>query len=437
MEPVSLPFETFLEHVAAAQQRGVFPSHRNIAAPVLVPLTTMEEQHLLKLFATASKSSSATFEDVERMMAAVLNISIPTSADILNKAVGFGKQVACYTWDDVLRIARAAKGHARNPNNTNDKADTTVDGRVRSSADAWADITEQLFFLLTEDDNTPTVATTKALEFLVSLVFKQKRRALCHAEAVRLMVPESMTFEEFEKHIVVPLRAFLLREPKPNGPAALSSGGSRDIASVGFFALSELLDKRKDTSMLFSSIASLSERQRKARRLRSWVVAHPKSYFNIPPCVMRSTGLYHIQGLKHTRLRNFVSRMKADVLKSSTKLRKWQLAVVRCVERAEEIILRHADRCDRCAWLGDKFGSPLLESSRSFSSFRKVPTPPSPKNGTMIPTIDVDAIKPFTPRINKAPSATRSPRKPSKPLVVNESLMVSRIFDRARESSLL
>lgn len=426
---LSVPFETFAAHIAYAQKHGVIPSRNDELLPVSTDLTITEEKMLLREFVAACRSASMSFDDVSRVVASILNVATPSTHQALNQTVGIAKNVERYTWAQVIAVAQAAKAQARASHHHEPRPETPVEEvSLRSSSDGWSATAEELFVNLKDDDALPTVTTSKALGMFMSLVTKQKRRAANHCDAVRLLVPEMMTFEEFEKHIVTALRTILIREPHPNSAPVISS----NLGSKGLLSLSEiLLDKGKDSSMVLSSFASLDEKQRRARRLRSWVVANPKSYFTIPPCVMRSTDLWHLQKLRLPRLRSFVIRMRRGVLRTSRQKR-WHVVVVRCVERAEELVTRHADKCDRCTWLHDRF-SYLGEASRvaSSSSFRRVPQPPPPER--MVPTIDVEVRKPFTPRTNPRPLTPRAPHR--KPLQVNESLLVTRIFERAMGSA--
>jgi hypothetical protein len=420
---LSVPLETFAAHVAYAQQHGVIPSPSRSPLPVSTELTITEEKLLLREFVASCRSASISFDDVARLVATILNVATPSSCRALNQTVGIARDVERYTWAQVVAIAQAAKAQARSTRLASPPETPAEEASVGSSLDGWSAAAEELFALLKDDEASPTITTAKALSMLMSMVTKQKRRAAAHCDVVRVLVPEIMTCEEFEKHIVTALRTILIREPHPNSAPVVSS----TLGSKGLLSLSEiLLDKGKDSSMVLSSIASLDEKQRRARRLRSWVVANPKSYFTIPPCVMRSTDLWHLQKLRLPRLRSFVIRMRRGALRT-LRQKRWHVVVVRCVERAEELMTRHADKCDRCMWLNDRFSYLGMSRGGSSSSFRQAPSPPAPER--MVPTIDIEVRKPFTPRTNPRPLTPRAP--PSKPLQVNESLLVTRIFERA------
>lgn len=395
-------------------------------------LQSHEENLLLSGFAKAARQhGTVSGNEARAIVLAATGVTSPPDDETLNTLAGLPEKRQSYTWNDVKQLALSGKRHAVAASSVTDPClDTECTKPDLSDVQRWTRLIDVVFHAVSGDECSPVVSTERALLLFSELLPSQHGVAVRHATSVRLQFPEMMTLEEFERAIIFPLRAYLTKEPCPGAPSREHNGNG--VMAAVFAPLFVAISGKKDSSSVASSLSSLALRHSRSARLSKWVVNDPKGYFQISPCVVRQADVWHLLQLRVPLLQKWLLRLRKSAGKG--RLRPAQLCGMRCVERAIDIIQKHADRCDRCQWFVDAAArsSPKRDEERS----AKLYTPRPPQQH--VPTVSVRRAAPFTPRVCPPNSArTAAAKRLSTPLQLNESLFVATIHKKALASQLL
>ena len=222
-------------------------------------------------------------------------------------------------------------------------------------------------------------------------------------------------------------------------------------------AFKDLVANREDTSQLSESIRMLSRRSKTASQVRVRVLNDPKSYFKMPACVLRAADLSQLMKISPKLLRSFASRAR-KVLRNS--MLKYAQRWLSAIERAADLLQRHSEKCERCAWYSEtsvRWSSPTKGSPNRFQSFSGlgsvVSSPGESRRGGQPPPLrtphqpQCDASQdgestigtprsgyhaPFTPRTTKLPTNRPHPAdSPRLNLGNMEDAFVLNVYRRA------